>query len=99
MTRIVIVSDQSLFGQGLVDLLGHQQGLDVVDHVTCANALPGILEESHPDVLFFGCSDPENCPAPLFARSLRRGHVRRIICVHLEDNEAYVFRGERHRLE
>jgi hypothetical protein len=47
-------------------------------------------------VVFFGCSDPENCPAPAFARALREGRVSRIICVSLEDNEVYIFRGERH---
>ncbi len=99
MTSVLMVCDESLFGQGLVDLLRHQMEIELVDQVTDTDALSGFLEQCHPEVLLFGCSDPEHCPAPLFARSLRYGHVRRIICVHLEDNEAFVFRGERRTME
>jgi DNA-binding NarL/FixJ family response regulator len=99
MTKVLIVSDQSIFGQGLEGLLRREQGIDLVDQVASPDALPGCLEQCRPDVVFFGCSDPASCSAPVFIQALRDGLVRRIICVNLEDNAVYVFRGERHAVE
>ena len=99
MTKVLIVSDQSLFGQGLEDLLRHQQEIELVDQKTDADELPNLLELCRPDVVLFGCSDADNCPAPVFARSLREGFIGRIMCVNLQDNALYIFRGERHIIE
>jgi hypothetical protein len=100
MTKVLVVSDQSIFGRGLEDLLREQEGIDLItDQVTDVGALPECLERCRPDVVFFGCSDPGNCPTPLFVQSLRGGLVRKIICVNLEDSAVYVFHGERHAVE
>jgi DNA-binding NarL/FixJ family response regulator len=99
VTRVLIVSDQSMFSQGLEGLLRERQEIDLIDRWTYVDALPDCLEQCRPDVLFFGCSDPENCPAPVFMRCLREGIVQKIVCINLDDNAVYVFRGERHTVE
>jgi chemotaxis response regulator CheB len=99
MTKVLVVSDRSMFSQGLEGLLREHQEIDVIDQRTYGDALPDCLEQCRPDVLFFGCSEPEKCPAPVFMRSLREGTVQRIICVNLDDNAVYVFRGERYAVE
>jgi DNA-binding NarL/FixJ family response regulator len=99
VTRVLIVSDRSIFSQGLEVLIGEQQEIDLIDRRPPLEGLPDCLEDCRPDVLFFGCADPDNCPAPLFMRCLREGTVQRIVCVNLDDNAVYVFRSERHAVE
>jgi len=99
MTKVLVVSDQSMFSQGLKGLLGQQQGIELVDEAAYADALPNCLERCRPDVVVLGCTDPEDCPAPVVMRCLRKGIVRRIVCVNLEDSAVLVFHGERQILQ
>jgi DNA-binding NarL/FixJ family response regulator len=99
VTRVLVVSNQSMFSQGLEGLLREHHEIDLIDRQVPADALRECLEQCQPDVLFFGCSDPEECPSPAFMRCLQEGMVKRIVCMNLDDNAAYVFHGERHAVE
>jgi DNA-binding NarL/FixJ family response regulator len=99
VTRVLVISNQSMFSHGLEGLLHELEEIDLIDRRASVDTLPGCLEECRPDVLLFGCSDPADCPAPVFMRCLRDGMVQKVVCISLEDNAVYVFRGERHVVE
>ncbi len=95
--RILVISDKSIFGEGLCALLAQSGDLEVIGQVAeaCKGRVAARIEQLRPDVLVIDCPDEESDPAPDLMRCLKNGWVRKIVMVNRKNNTMYVFTGER----
>jgi len=81
MTKVLLVSDRSLFSQGIEDLLRVEETIDFVGRWARNEALPDDIAACEPDVVLVDCAHPADCPVLKLMGCLRGGSVQRITCV------------------
>jgi DNA-binding NarL/FixJ family response regulator len=97
--RILMISDKSLFGEGLCSLLTQQSGFQVIGHLLDVRVVPPYLELLRPDVLILDCPDEEGDPLAVLMRCLHEGWVQKIITVSRQDNSLCIITGQGHTVE
>lgn len=90
--RVLLIGNQSLFGQGLKNLLA-QEGLELIDHVAEAEGVEDQVRSLQPDVAIVVCGAGQQEPSPALMRCLAGGLVQKVISVSLEDNTLFVYNG------
>lgn len=93
--RVLMISDRSIFGEGLCSLLQRQSDFDVMGHMAEAEDTPGYIELLRPDVLIVDCPDKESDPSPVLMRCLNEGWVQKICMVSRHDNSIRVITSQR----
>jgi chemotaxis response regulator CheB len=94
MKRIFVLSQQSLFGQGIETLLSRESEIDLVRwdaDITSANEC---IQVSNPDFVVLDCDDAELDLSSAIRYIFRERPGTSIIGVSLAHNEASVYRGE-----
>jgi DNA-binding NarL/FixJ family response regulator len=98
--RILVISDKSMFGEGLCALLAQRSDFEVMGQVADVREgeVSAQIELLRPDILIVDCPDDED-PAPALVRCLKNGWVQKIITVNRRDNVICVFTSERRVVE
>lgn len=97
MTRVLIVSRQSMFEQGLDALLRREPGLEIV---VCEADMGEVMEgiqELRPDVVIFETNGAEADMGQVVRRLLRENLKLKVIELNLRDNTVCIYCGE-HRV-
>ena len=95
MTRILLVSRQSLFSSGLQSMLSHQAQIEIVGQETDAACALERVRELRPDVVIVDSTSP-GVDAPELALAIFRAGMRvRVIGLGLEDNAIHIYHKER----
>jgi chemotaxis response regulator CheB len=95
MTRVLVVSDRLLFGQGVEEFLRQAAGLDLVGIATSLEEALALIEKLHPDVVVFQCGQGDRDGIPPLMSCLRDKLVDRIVAVDPQENTLCVFSGKR----
>ena len=98
MMRVLLVSDRSLFAQGIEDLLRVEEDVNFVGRWAPDEALRDTIEACQPDVVLVGCADPAGCVVPSLMGCLKGGLLQRITCVSPDENVAFLLSGERREM-
>jgi DNA-binding NarL/FixJ family response regulator len=98
--RVLMMSDNSIFGEGLSALLSECSEFEVMGQmaVTGNGGLSDQIEQLRPDVLVLDCPEDEG-PSPALVHCLKNGWVRKIVTVNSQDNVVCVFTSERHVID
>lgn len=94
VSRVLILSDQSLFYQGIQNLLEQDAVLDVVDCELSARELVAHIKATRPDAVLL---DSDHPPASIASRLMDILHDMRgirLIGISYQHNTLYVYRGE-----
>lgn len=95
MTRILLVSRQSLFGFGLLNLLTHRANAEIVGQEADPARAIERVRELQPDVVIVDSECPADDPAELALAVFRTGAKVRVIGLGLNDNTIHIYRNER----
>jgi len=95
MTRVLLVSDRSLFSQGIEDLLRGEESIDFVGRWARSEAIQGRIAACEPDVVLVDCADPAECPVLQLIGCLNGGLVQRVTCISPDENLIFLLSGER----
>lgn len=98
MVRVLLISNHSIFGQGLKSLLA-QEDLDLVAHLGEAEDIVPHVESLRPDVVVLATGSERQDPSPALMHCLSDGLVKKIVTVSLEDNALCVYNGHQSMVE
>jgi DNA-binding NarL/FixJ family response regulator len=90
-TRIFVISDHLMFGQGLESLLRQEAELDIVGQETDFSRAFERIKELQPDVVILDSDDA----APKVASILEASSGVKVISLSLQDNNLYVYQASR----
>jgi DNA-binding NarL/FixJ family response regulator len=88
-TRIFVISDHLMFGQGLESLLRQEAELDIIGQETDFSQAIERIKELQPDVVILDSDDA----APKVASILGASSGVKIISLSLQDNNLYVYQA------
>lgn len=99
MTRVLMISRQSMFEQGLDSLLRQEAGLEIVVCETDVGRVMERIKEVRPDVVIFEANGPEaEAEVGQVVRRLLRENLKlKVIELNLQDNTLCIYCGE-HRV-
>jgi len=92
--RVLIVSELSLFGEGVEGLLRQEPGLEIVGLETDPEQAIGRVKEAHPDVVILTDGEAATGLDAELLRLVREGFHMRIVEVHLATNTLCIYCGE-----
>ncbi len=95
MTRVLLVSRQSLFSSGLQSLLTHQAKVEIVGQEADATRAIERVKELQPDVVIVDNDPSADDPAAFALNILKAGIKVKVIGLGLRDNALYIYRKER----
>lgn len=95
MTKVLLVSDRSLFSQGIEDLLRVEESINFVGRWARSEAIQDRIEACEPDVVLVDCAGPAECPVLQLMGCLNGGLVQRITCISPDENLIFLLSGER----
>lgn len=98
-TRVLILSSQPAFGQGVEAWLRQQKGLDVVGWEAETGTLVERIEQLRPDAIIVDTGTSDSGPVQALMRFLGGQAGATIIAVNLHDNSVCIYNGERHASE
>ena len=93
--RVLLVSEPSLFEEGIEELLRQEPGLEIVGRETDPRQAVGRIRESHPDVIVVADGEGETGLEAELLRLVREGFRIGMVEVHLETNTLCLYWGER----
>jgi DNA-binding NarL/FixJ family response regulator len=95
--HILVISDKSIFGQGLCALLAEHDEFEVAGRVadTIEGEMLAQIELLRPDILIIECLNDEADSLPALMRCLKEAWVQKIITVNRRDNTMCVFKSQR----
>lgn len=93
--RVVVVSDKSIFGEGLMSLLAQCRELEVVGHVQDLDGVEADIELLRPEVLIVDCADDMGNRLPALLQYLRHGWVEKIVEIRRQGSDVCIISGER----
>jgi CheY-like chemotaxis protein len=93
--RVFLVSHQSLFGEGIEELLRQEPGLEVVGRETDMPEAVRRIREAPPDVVILTDGEAEEGLGLELLQLVREGVRIRIVEVHLAANTLCLYCGER----
>ena len=91
---MLIVSELSLFGEGVEGLLRQEPGLEIVGLETDPEQAIGRVKEAHPDVVILTDGEAATGLDAELLRLVREGFHMRIVEVHLATNTLCLYCGE-----
>lgn len=94
MTRIFVLSGQSLFSRGVEILLRQDQGMELVGEETDVERAIERIKALCPDVVLLEQELPAGDTAPVVMRILNEMPNAKIVGVQLADNMIRVYHGE-----
>jgi DNA-binding NarL/FixJ family response regulator len=97
MTRVLMISRQSMFEQGLDALLRQEPALEIVVCETDVGRAMERIKELRPDVVIFEANGPEADVGQVVRRLLRENLKLKVIELNLRDNTVCIYCGE-HRV-
>ena len=92
--RVLVLSDGSLFAEGIEELLRQEEGLEIVGREADAQEAVRLIKESHPDVILVADGEGATGLEAELLRLVREGFPMRIVEVHLETNSICLYCGE-----
>lgn len=92
--RIILLSRQSMFGQGIESLLSQETGFEIVSEDIDLNHIADCMQRVRPDVVIVNCDDPEIELTPAVASMLRERLGVCLIGLSLKDNRISIYRGQ-----
>ncbi len=92
--RVFVLSQRSLFHQGIKSLLLQETELDIVGQDTESSAAVACIQKFKPDVIILNLDDPEPDLSSPVMYVLRERTGVRIIGLSLKNNRICVFQGE-----
>jgi DNA-binding NarL/FixJ family response regulator len=97
--RVFLLSDQSLFRQGVENLLRRETGLEIVGCEADIGQALECVKELLPDVVIVNDADVSCDPTSAAWRILKEGVVPKIIGLNLQDNMMCIYRGEQREVK
>lgn len=98
MKRILVLSRQTMFGEGIKTLLSREDEIEVVDPTAEIEAAVQCIQTNKPDIVILNCDDPEPDITPAVLCILRERLGISVIGISLEDNSICIHRGERKQI-
>ena len=92
--RVFVVSQPSLFEDGIEELLRQEPGLEIVGRETDTEEAVRRIKELHPDVVILTDGDAATGLGAELLRLVREGFRMRIVEVHLATNTLCIYCGE-----
>ena len=92
--RVLVVSQPSLFEDGIEELLRQEPGLEIVGRETDTEEAVRRIKELHPDVVILTDGDAATGLGAELLRLVREGFRMRIVEVHLATNTLCIYCGE-----
>jgi len=92
--RVLVVSERSLFGEGMEELLGQEPGLEILGREEDLKEAIRRIKEAHPDVIILTDGEAATGLVAEWLRLVREGFHMRIVEVHLETNTLCIYSGE-----
>ena len=93
--RVFVVSQPSLFEDGIEELLRQEQGLEIVGREEDPQQAVRRIRESHPDVILVADGEATTGLGGELIRLVREGFRIRVVEVHLASNTLCLYCGER----
>ena len=93
--RVFVVSQPSLFEDGIEELLRQEQGLEIVGREEDPQQVVRRIKEAAPDVILVADGEAATGYAPELIRLVREGFRIRVVEVHLATNTLCLYCGER----
>lgn len=94
MKKVLMLSRESIFGQGVLKLLSQETELEIISPGTDPEAVFKCIQTKRPDVVVINYDDPGIDLSPAFVCILKEKLGCSIIGLSLRDNEMCVYRGE-----
>lgn len=94
MKKIIILSRQTMFSQGIESLLSLEEGFEIVNKQIDLDSLVETVQEVSADVIIANCDDPEYGLPPTMSCMLRERLGICLIGLSLKDNKMCIYRGE-----
>ena len=91
---MLVVSDRSLFGEGIAGLLGEESGLEIVGREVDPRQAVKRIKETHPDVIILTDGETATGLDAELLGLVREGLHMRIVEVHLATNTMCIYCGE-----
>jgi len=95
MKRVFILSQQTMFSQGIETLLSQETGIEIVGRGTDLSASLECVQKNSPDVVIINCDDPEPELSSVVLDILRDRLGILIVGLSLRNNQISVYRGEK----
>jgi len=92
--RVLVVSQPSLFDEGIEALLRQEPGLEIVGREEDPEEALRLIKEASPDVILVVDGEWATGYAPEFIRLVREGFGMRVVEVHRDTNTLCLYYGE-----
>jgi chemotaxis response regulator CheB len=96
--RVFVVSEASLFGEAVEELLRQEPGLEIVGRETDPRQAVSRIKEAPPDVVIITDGEAATWLGAELLRLVREGFPMRIVEIDLASNTFCVYRGEQQRI-
>ena len=93
-TRVLVVAEQSLFGEGVEALLRLEPGLQIVARETDRGQAANRVRETAPDVIILADGEAATGLGLDLLRLVGDGFHMRIVEIHLKDNSLRIYCGD-----
>ena len=93
-TRVFVLSQRSMFYEGIETLLAERGGFEIVGHCADSKRAIDCIQKKHPDVIILNLDDPETDLSKPVLCVFRERRNLRIIGLSLMDNKMCIYRGE-----
>lgn len=94
MKKIIILSRQTVFSQGIESLLSIEDEFEIVKDQVDKDCVVETAQETDADVIIVNCDDPEAGLSPTISAMLRERLGICLIGLSLKDNKMCIYRGE-----
>ncbi len=99
MKRVFILSSHPLFGKGIENLLGREDQVDIVGHVSDVDEAIAKIRALQPDVVIVDSSDSEANRGKIMMQVMKEGLKTRVVGLDLQDNRAFICQGEQRTIQ
>jgi DNA-binding NarL/FixJ family response regulator len=99
MKRVFLLSNQSLFGEGIQSLLCREAGLEIIGRESDVDRAIECIQALKPDVVVVDSADPYVDVKQVAMRILGEGSKIKVIGLNLGDNAICIYRGERRAIK
>jgi DNA-binding NarL/FixJ family response regulator len=96
--RILVLSRQTMFGEGIKTLLSFENEIEIIEPTADIETAVQCIQSDIPDIVIFNCDDPEPDITPAVLCILRERQGISVISISLHDNSICIHRGERKQI-
>lgn len=98
MKKIIVLSKQSLFGDGLISLLSKETDLELIKLDQKLDDVVSMIQVKNPDAMIINCDDPPQDISQAILFTLKEKYNLKIIGLSIANNQVTVFRGEQKKI-